>query len=76
AARRMTLGYRVLTPRPGAPISGRHAGHEFHFATILEEGPGDPLFDAKDAEGQILPPMGRRVGQIGGSFAHLIAPCP
>ncbi|MEM6676654.1 MAG: cobyrinate a,c-diamide synthase [Pseudomonadota bacterium] len=76
AARRMTLGYRTLIPRRGAPVTGRHAGHEFHFASILDEGPGEAVFDATDAEGAPLTPMGRQVGTVAGSFAHLIAPCP
>ncbi|MEM9782025.1 MAG: cobyrinate a,c-diamide synthase [Pseudomonadota bacterium] len=74
ATRQMTLGYRRLTPRPGAPVAGPHAGHEFHFATVVEEGPGAPLFDATDAEGNALAPMGRQAGAVAGSFAHLIAP--
>ena len=42
----------TLTATAG-PSSGRHAGHEFHYATTLRaEGP--PLFHAVDAEGKAL----------------------
>ena len=46
--------------------------HEFHFASIVEEGEGDPLFEAMDASGQALGPIGRRRGRVMGSFAHVI----
>jgi cobyrinic acid a,c-diamide synthase len=74
AERRLTLGYRRLAPRPGAPWSQPLAGHEFHYATITASGPGEALFDATDAMGQPLAPMGLRRGRIAGSFAHVIGP--
>jgi cobyrinic acid a,c-diamide synthase len=70
AERRLQLGYRLVTAR-GGPFPGAWAAHEFHFATILREA-GEPLFDAEDAEGAALPPMGLRRGLVSGSFAHLI----
>ena len=71
---RLHLGYRSLRAA-GGPFAGRWAGHEFHYATTLRaEGPH--LFDATDAEGAPLPPMGLRHGEASGSFAHLIAPVP
>ena len=72
AARKLHLGYRELTARGGA-FPGRWAAHEFHYATTLREA-GDALFDATDAEGTALPPMGLRDGAASGSFAHLVAP--
>ncbi|WP_416897563.1 MAG: cobyrinate a,c-diamide synthase [Minwuia sp.] len=71
--RRLHLGYRRLKPLPGAPWSAPLKGHEFHYTTILSEAGGDPLFDAETADGRQLPPMGRRIGRVSGSFAHLIA---
>ena len=70
AARRLHLGYRVLTANTG-PMAGRWHGHEFHYATTLKAD-GDPLFDAHDAEGNALPPAGLRRGRVCGAFAHVI----
>jgi len=63
------LGYRQLTCK----LSGnRLRGHEFHYAqTIKAE--GTPAFDACDAEGTKLAPMGLIAGRVRGSFAHVIA---
>ncbi len=74
AERRLSLGYRRLTPRPGAPWTQPLAGHEFHYATITASGPGEALFDATDATGHPLAPMGLRRGCTTGSFAHVIGP--
>jgi cobyrinic acid a,c-diamide synthase len=70
ADRRLHLGYRRLHAR-GGPFPGHLAAHEFHYATTLRaEGP--PLYEAEDAEGTPLAPMGLRKGQVTGSFAHVI----
>lgn len=73
ARRRLTLGYRRLTPCPGAPFAGALMAHEFHYATIVEEGRADRLFEARDGAGAPLPAMGLRRGKVCGSFAHVIA---
>ncbi|PJK28928.1 cobyrinic acid a,c-diamide synthase [Minwuia thermotolerans] len=73
AERRLHLGYRELRPRGPGPWDGPLAAHEFHYATVLSEGAGEPLFDAAEADGTPLPPMGRRAGSVMGSFAHVIA---
>ncbi|MBT9384282.1 cobyrinate a,c-diamide synthase [Pseudooceanicola sp. CBS1P-1] len=70
ATRRLHLGYRTLTTTQ-APFAGSWAGHEFHYATTLRA-EGTPLFQARDAEGTPLPPMGLIRGHAMGSFAHLI----
>ncbi len=72
ARRRLQLGYRRLTPAPGAPWSETLNGHEFHYATTLREGDADRLFLAEDAVGDPLPAMGLRRGKVMGSFAHII----
>lgn len=74
AVRKMTLGYRRLAPRAGAPWAGALNGHEFHYATIVEEGAAERLFDATDAAGAPLGALGLRVGRVMGSYAHVIAP--
>lgn len=73
AARKLHLGYRRLTPRGELPWSGRLKAHEFHYTSILREDGDAALFDAETADGQVLDPMGRRVGRVMGSFAHVVA---
>lgn len=68
--RKLHLGYRSLAPL-GGPFTGLLMAHEFHYATTLKA-EGIPLFDAQDAEGNTLAPMGLINGQICGSFAHVI----
>jgi len=67
---KLQLGYRRLTPL-GGPFSGPINGHEFHYATTLRAD-GATLFNACDAEGNPLAPMGLQDGRISGSFAHVI----
>jgi len=65
AERRLQLGYReprLLADFPLGPAGARFRGHEFHYATILREGPGERLFDRG----------GLRRGNVAGSFLHLI----
>ncbi|WP_424939796.1 cobyrinate a,c-diamide synthase [Aliiroseovarius sp. S253] len=70
AKRKLHLGYRSLHADQG-PFAGRWNAHEFHYATtLLAE--GAPLFDATDAEGRALAPLGLIEGHVSGSFAHLI----
>ncbi|MAM60328.1 cobyrinate a,c-diamide synthase [Maritimibacter sp. UBA3975] len=70
AQRKLHLGYRRLTSRWNA-LPGTHMAHEFHYATTLAAD-GTPLFEAQDAEGTQLPPMGLIEGRVAGSFAHII----
>jgi cobyrinic acid a,c-diamide synthase len=74
ATRRLHLGYRRVSATLG-PFPGRWTAHEFHYATTTRaEGP--PLFQATDALGDPLPPMGLIRGRVAGSFAHLIDRAP
>jgi cobyrinic acid a,c-diamide synthase len=68
--RKLHLGYRDLCAHQG-PFRGTWKGHEFHYATTLRTA-GEPLFQAKDAEGTPLPPMGLIQNNVSGSFAHII----
>ncbi|WP_343715766.1 cobyrinate a,c-diamide synthase [Inquilinus sp.] len=75
AERRLHLGYRraaLAAATPLGPAGAVWRGHEFHYASILSEGPGEALFEAWDAEGEPLGRLGRRAGSVFGSFFHLI----
>ncbi|UIJ71496.1 cobyrinate a,c-diamide synthase [Aurantimonas sp. HBX-1] len=72
ATRRLHLGYRRLQETDGFVWPGRLRGHEFHYATIISEGPGEALFTAEDARGADLGRFGRRKGGVCGSFLHVI----
>ncbi|HIJ37579.1 MAG TPA: cobyrinate a,c-diamide synthase [Rhodospirillaceae bacterium] len=75
AKRRLQLGYRQVEQAdtsPLGPLRARFRGHEFHYATITEEGAGAPLFQAEDAAGRSLGGMGRRRDRVMGSFVHLV----
>ena len=75
AERRLHLGYRQVETmnRSGLGKAGTpFRGHEFHYASTVEEGPGDPLFHATDARGENGTPCGLVSGTVAGSFVHLI----
>ncbi len=75
AKRRLHLGYRQLKPIAG-PWNAPLRGHEFHYSTIAEQGREEPLFHAQDAAGNDLGPMGQRIGNVMGSYAHVISVAP
>ena len=75
AATRRHLGYRaarLLAPGPLGAAGTGFRGHEFHYASIVEEGDADPLFALSDASGNDLGHAGLRRGSTAGSFIHLI----
>ena len=75
AERRLHLGYRIATLAGESPLGEKGTafrGHEFHYATVVREGPGIPLFEATSAAGADLGPCGRVDGSVSGSFIHLI----
>lgn len=80
AKRKFHLGYRRATlnaPIPGAQAGAQLRGHEFHYATILEE-PDTPLAQITDSNGLTVPETGTYRstsggGQVSGTFFHLIA---
>ncbi len=75
ATRKLQLGYRQLKPIT-APWKSELRGHEFHYSTIASKGAADPLFHASDAAGKDLGPIGQRVGNVMGSYAHIISVAP
>jgi cobyrinic acid a,c-diamide synthase len=75
AERHLHLGYREAALLAAGPLGATGAsfrGHEFHYATVLDEGEGEALFDCRDALGRTLGAVGRRHGKVAGSFIHLI----
>ncbi len=78
--RRMHLGYRLATllaPMPGHAAGARLRGHEFHYASILDQ-PDAPLAEVVDATGATVAEAGSRRlqaegGLATGTFFHLIA---
>ncbi len=75
AQRRLHLGYRQCRLAGetvfGAPGTG-FRGHEFHYATIVEQSAERPLFAVTDAQGRSLGAAGQIEGSVIGSFLHLI----
>ncbi|WP_049834485.1 cobyrinate a,c-diamide synthase [Octadecabacter temperatus] len=77
--RKLHLGYRSLTQLAQHPLTYNtpnhrtYAAHEFHYASTLSAD-GTPLFNATNAEGTPLGPMGLIEGRVAGSFAHIIDP--
>jgi cobyrinic acid a,c-diamide synthase len=79
ADRRRHLGYRAVTAAGDSPLGAEglcYTGHEFHYATVVAEGPAEPLFTVADARGNNLGHAGLAVGRVAGSFIHLIDRAP
>lgn len=75
AKRKLHLGYRRVVSAADTPFGTRGTvlrGHEFHYASIVEEAAGMPLFSASDARGRDLGPAGLHAGRVCGSFFHLV----
>ncbi|MDG1530905.1 MAG: cobyrinate a,c-diamide synthase [Paracoccaceae bacterium] len=72
--RKLSLGYRRLTPCANAFFQTPLLAHEFHYSTIAHQGDAQQLFKARDATHTDLPDMGLQNGRILGSYAHIIAP--
>lgn len=72
---KLTLGYRQADLCGDGPLglaSTGYRGHEFHFASLLGEEGGSPLFRCRDAKGQAAAGAGSRVDGVMGSFLHLV----
>ncbi len=72
AARKLHLGYRRVEARKGFFWDMPLTAHEFHYASIVEEGKADRLFQLQDATGRGLPAAGLQRGNVAGSFIHVI----
>jgi len=74
--RRMTLGYRAARVASDCALGSAGVvlrGHEFHYATIVADGPDDPFAFVRDVHGAPETPSGSRRGRVTGSFFHVIA---
>jgi cobyrinic acid a,c-diamide synthase len=79
ADRRLHLGYRAARLMQAGPLGAkgaRYRGHEFHYATIVDEATDAPLFELADGEGTALAPAGAVAGNAMGSFVHLVDRAP
>ena len=75
AAPKLHLGYRQLSLLDDGPLGSTGAqfrGHEFHYCEMTVMTGREALFNAQDAQGNSLPPLGCRAGSVMGSFAHII----
>lgn len=81
AMHKLHLGYREVELDAAAALGSggvlggpgrRFRGHEFHYATVIDEGPGAPLFKSRNAAGDDLGMAGLADGRVMGSFIHLI----
>lgn len=72
ANRKRQLGYRKLTPKNNFLWDGPLRGHEFHYSTIHKAARVESLFSASDAEDNVLGEMGMRIGNVAGSYMHVI----
>jgi cobyrinic acid a,c-diamide synthase len=75
AERSRNLGYREAALVADGPLGAagtRFRGHQFHYATVIRERGGAPLWSAVDATGGDPRPCGLRRGSVFGSFIHLI----
>jgi cobyrinic acid a,c-diamide synthase len=75
AKRKLSLGYRQIVPLAG-PFKSPMRGHEFHYSTIESQGKTEALFSARDAAGNDLGKIGQRIGNVMGSYAHIISKAP
>ena len=74
-ARRLSLGYRHARLAADGPLGRAGAGfrgHEFHYCRVVSEDAERPLFATSDAAGAPLGHAGMSVGNVSGSFIHLI----
>ena len=76
--RKFHLGYRVARLAADCALGRRGTGlvgHEFHYASVTSTPPDESIALARisDAEGTDLGHMGHCLGQVSGSFFHLIA---
>jgi cobyrinic acid a,c-diamide synthase len=76
AKRKLSLGYRAARLRSDHPLGTAGTilrGHEFHYATGMEDSSNAPFADMTDAYGGDWRAAGSRLGNASGTFFHIIA---
>jgi cobyrinic acid a,c-diamide synthase len=76
AKRKLHLGYRAVRLAEDSPIGAKNMlvrGHEFHYASIIKQGEALSLGEASDANGISLGSAGMKLGNVTGSFFHMVA---
>lgn len=76
AKRRLHLGYReakLLSDGLIGKAGDRVRGHEFHHASIIDQGRDEPFAELSDAQGRAVAESGSRRGRVSGTFFHAIA---
>lgn len=68
---RRQLGYRQLSHQSPLPWPNQLRGHEFHYSSQSGD-VAKSLFEATDAQGNSVDPMGCVQANIMGSYAHII----
>jgi cobyrinic acid a,c-diamide synthase len=69
--RKLHLGYRKLQSLTDFHLGKKLTAHEFHYSSALRE-EGEPLFAARDANGELLGNFGLRSANVMGSYMHVI----
>lgn len=69
---KLQLGYRSFRHSSPLPFPASLRGHEFHYSSLDGNGDAEPLFEASDARGGRIGPMGAKRGRVMGSYAHII----
>ena len=69
---RRQLGYRQAQALAGPWAGTTWRGHEFHYASVVEAGEGSALWSLADADGTALGEAGHVMGNVSGSFFHII----
>ena len=72
---RLHLGYRRMRLLAASPLGrsgASYRGHEFHYAQLVQPGAAPRLFEVTDATDRSLGQAGAQVGNVCGSFLHLI----
>ncbi len=72
AERKRNLGYRNVKVKSDFFGISNFTAHEFHYSTEVSNSGKAPLFSATDALGRDLGSFGAQVGNIAGSYLHII----
>lgn len=72
AARKLALGYRMVSHTSPLGWPRHLRGHEFHYSTQTTPHEADPLFRVKGIQGEDLGVAGLKRNRVMGSYIHII----